>query len=605
MLHNPLILLIAAPIVMGAICVILPDRIKVFIKIAASFVCLASFAGTIFVFLKKPLVYNYDSYTVLLADNLSGFIAAAIAAFALLITIYSFGFIERSFGRYFGYVLMTLGASMGAVFANDMIVLLTFWGFLAAMLYLMVNLKGTDASAAAAKKSLIMIGGTDALMVFGLCLVWSMTKTFMMSGVRIPLSSAPAYVAYFSLAIAAFAKAGAMPFHSWLPDVAEFAPASVTAYLPASLDKLLGIYLLARISLSLFAVNGVTNTVLAVVGAVTIIFAVIIALVQHDLKRLLGYHAVSQVGYMVLGIGTGNPIGIAGGLFHMLNHAVYKSCLFLSAGSVEKRSGTADLDKLGGLAKYMPVTFAAFLVASLSISGIPPFNGFVSKWMIYQGIIASAGPKNPLWIVWLVAAMFGSALTVASFMKLLHSVFLGRPDRELKDVKEVGFAMSFPVIVLALVCFIFGVFAFILPLPVLIAPAIGLSIVYLGSWSPVIATILIITGITAGIFVYYVFRSKKTFRTVSIFVGGEDVETLGRISGTDFYDTIKDMKALGGIYKKEAAGGLDLYNITRNAVYYFTRQLQHLHNGVLPTYLVWCLLGMIGMFLVVFLRWQW
>ena len=605
MLHNPLILLIAAPIVMGAICVILPDRIKVLIKIAASLVCLASFAGTIFVFLKKPLLYNYGSYTVLLADNLSGFIAAAIAAFALLITIYSFGFIERSFGRYFGYVLMTLGASMGAVFANDMIALLTFWGFLAAMLYLMVNLKGTNASAAAAKKSLIIIGGTDALMVFGLCLVWSMTKTFMMSGVRIPLSSAPAYVAYFSLAIAAFAKAGAVPFHSWLPDVAEFAPASVTAYLPASLDKLLGIYLLARISLSLFAVNGVTNTVLAVVGAVTIIFAVIIALVQHDLKRLLGYHAVSQVGYMVLGIGTGNPIGIAGGLFHMLNHAVYKSCLFLSAGSVEKRSGTADLDKLGGLAKYMPFTFAAFLVASLSISGIPPFNGFVSKWMIYQGIIASAGPKNPLWIVWLVAAMFGSALTVASFMKLLHSVFLGRPDRELKDVKEVGFAMSFPVIVLALVCFIFGVFAFILPLPVLIAPAIGLSIVYLGSWSPVIATILIIIGITAGLFVYYDFRSKKTFRTVSIFVGGEDVETLGRISGTDFYDTIKDVKALGGIYKKEAAGDLDLYNITRNAVYYFTRQLQHLHNGVLPTYLVWCLLGMIGMFLAMFLRQQW
>ena len=602
MFHNPLILLIVGPVIAGAICLSLPDRVKIFIKLGALLVCLASFAAAIHIFLKKPIVYNYGSYTVLLADNLSGFIAVAIAAFALLITIYSFGFIERSFGRYFGYTLMTLGASMGAVFANDMIVLLTFWGVLVSLLYLMVNLKGTDDSAAAAKKSLIIIGGTDALMLFGLCLVWSMTKTFMISGLRIPLSSASAYIAYFSLAIAAFAKAGAMPFHSWLPDVAEFAPASVTAYLPASLDKLLGIYLLARISLSLFAVNRITNTVLAVVGAVTIVLAVIIALVQHDMKRLLGYHAVSQVGYMVLGIGTGNPIGIAGGLFHMLNNVIYKSCLFLSAGSVEKRCGTTDLDKLGGLAKYMPVTFAAFLTASLSISGVPPFNGFVSKWMIYQGIIESASPKNPLWIVWLVSAMFGSALTVASFMKLLHAVFLGRPDTELKDVKEAGFSMSFPVIVLALVCVIFGVLAFILPLPILIAPAIGLSIVYLGSWSPVIATILIIIGITAGLFVYSVFRSKKTFRTVQVFIGGEDVGTLGRISGTDFYNTIKDVKALGGIYKKEASGNLDLYNITRNAVYYFTRQLQRLHNGVLPTYLVWCLLGMIGMFLVIFVR---
>src|SRR4030042_5389712 len=111
------------------------------------------------------------------------------------------------------------------------------------------------------------------------------------------------------------------------------------------------------------------------------------SLIQHDLKRLLGYHAVSQVGYMVLGIGTGNPIGIAGGLFHMLNHAIYKSCLFLSGGSVEKKAGTTELDKLGGFAKIMPITFVTFVIASLAISGVPPFNGFASKWMIYQGII--------------------------------------------------------------------------------------------------------------------------------------------------------------------------------------------------------------------------
>ena len=172
------------------------------------------------------------------------------------------------------------------------------------------------------------------------------------------------------------------------------------------------------------------NTFLMAIGSLTIVCAVMMALVQHDLKRLLGYHAVSQVGYMVLGIGTGNPIGIAGGIFHMLNHAIYKSCLFLSAGAVEKKTGTTDLDKLGGLSKTMPVVYVAFLIASLAISGVPPLNGFASKWMIYQGIIETGRQGSHLWILWLMAAMFGSALTLASFMKLVHAVFLGQPSSE-------------------------------------------------------------------------------------------------------------------------------------------------------------------------------
>ena len=112
---------------------------------------------------------------------------------------------------------------------------------------------------------------------------------------------------------------------------------------------------------------------------------------------------------MVLGIGTGNPIGIAGALFHMLNNAIYKSCLFLTGGSVQHKTGTTNLDKLGGLAKLMPITFTACLIAALSISGVPPFNGFVSKWMIYQGIVELGREGSKLWVIWLAAAMFGSA----------------------------------------------------------------------------------------------------------------------------------------------------------------------------------------------------
>lgn len=183
--------------------------------------------------------------------------------------------------------------------------------------------------------------------------------------------------------------------------------------------------------------NQAMNTVLMITGSITIVAAVMMALIQHDLKKLLGYHAVSQVGYMVLGIGTGNPLGIAGGLFHMVNNAIYKSCLFLSGGAVEKRTGTTNLEKLGGFAKIMPISFVTFLIASLAISGVPPLNGFASKWLIYQGIIETVRNGGYLWVLWLVAAMFGSALTLASFMKLTHAVFLGQPSKAVNRISHI------------------------------------------------------------------------------------------------------------------------------------------------------------------------
>lgn len=600
MIHNQLLFLVALPILSGILCLTLPDRLKRLIKSIAFLVALTALAVSISVFIKKPVILQIGYSVIFIADNLSAFIGIGIALFAFLVAVYSFGFVEKSFGRYFGYLLITLGSSFGVAFTNNLIVLLVFWGMLAALLYLMVNMSGTDRAAYSAKKALIIIGGTDALMLFGIALIWSITGTFAMDKTNLPLSDAVTFAAYLSIAIAAFAKAGAMPFHSWLPDVAEDGPTPVTAYLPASLDKLLGIYLLARASLNLFVMNKISNLILLTVGAATIILAVIFALVQHDLKRLLGYHAVSQVGYMILGIGTASPIGIAGGLFHMFNNAIYKSCLFLSGGDVEKKTGTTDLAALGGLAKYMPITFTCFLVASLSISGIPPFNGFVSKWMIYQGIIESASPKDPLWIIWLTSAMFGSALTIASFMKLLHAVFLGRPSKKMKNVGEASAPMLFAIIVLAALCLLLGIFAFVFPLPVFILPAIGLPVIYLGIWKPVTATILIAVGIIAGLFIYQLVRKSK-FRTVSVFIGGEDVDKLERISGTEFYDTVKDLKGLGAIYKGEEARSLDIYSLTRKVTYFFTGALQRLHNGILPTYLVWCLLGMAVIFLVLFI----
>jgi formate hydrogenlyase subunit 3/multisubunit Na+/H+ antiporter MnhD subunit len=405
------------------------------------------------------------------------------------------------------------------------------------------------------------------------------------------------------LAIACFAKAGAMPFHTWVPDCAESAPVPVAAFLPAALDKLLGIYLLARICLNLFIMNRAMNILLMLIGAFTIIAAVMMALVQHNLKRLLGYHAVSQVGYMVLGIGTGIPIGIAGGIFHMLNNTIYKSCLFLTGGNVESKTQTAELDKLGGLSKIMPLTYTSCLIASLAISGVPPLNGFVSKWMVYQGLISQLRVMSPglriTSILCLAAAMIGSALTLASFMKLIHATFLGQAHKS-PNIRhnEVSWTMWLPCLILAVICIIFGIFAYQVPLRYLIWPILA-DKTFIGFWSPGLATILIIIGLILGLIIFKLSKLKLSFRQDSPFVGGETtVLDEGRVSGIEFYNTVKEIGPLARMYKLAEAKFFDIYDLGQKGVFRVTNLLRYLHNGVLPTYLVWCLLGMMVMFFV-------
>jgi len=545
-------------------------------------------------------------YPLLRFDSLSNFIALFVVIFTVLIFIYSSKFMQDNHGasKYYLYLIMTFIASLGVVVSNNIILLLVFWGFLGLTLYLLINTNATNEAAVTAKKSLIIIGGSDSLMILGIGVIYYLTGTFQMDKIQLPIANNPlAMIAYVCLAIGCFAKAGAMPIHSWIPDCAENAPIPVTAYLPASLDKLLGIYLLARISMDLFILNKGMQTFLLFIGAFTIVAAVMMALVQHDFKRLLGYHAVSQVGYMVLGIGTGNPVGIAGGLFHMLNNAIYKSCLFLSGGAVESKTKTSDLDKLGGLAKFMPITFVTTLIASLSISGVPPFNGFVSKWMIYQGLVELGKTGDRLWAIWLTAAMFGSALTLASFMKLIHAIFLGQRASEstAKPINEVSWQMWLPTAVLAFICIIFGVFANQIPLKYFIFPSTGQA-AFMGIWSAGLATILILIGLTIGIILFNLKGLKPTIRQDAPFIGTATIDSENRVTGTEFYNTIRELGLLGTIYKRAEQGFFDIYEQGKKITFSISGIFQYLHNGILPTYMVWYLLGMLGLFYILLFR---
>ncbi len=389
-----------------------------------------------------------------------------------------------------------------------------------------------------------------------------------------------------------------MPFHTWIPDTAKYAPVPVVAFLPASVDKLLGIYLLARVVKDMFILDIVGQSVLLILGGLTVICAVMMALVQHDIKKLLGYHAVSQVGYMVLGIGCGNPVGIAGGLFHMVNHAIYKSCLFLGAGNVEKKAGTSNIEELGGLAKFMPVTFVSTLIAALSISGIPPLNGFVSKWMVYQGAVDLVN-KTPVLTLKIIAvlsltlALIGSGLTLASFIKLISGTFLGNIR---KQVTEVNFLLYAPQVILALLCVIFGVFFYPLVFP-FITKVTGF-VRFTGIWQPAVSTGLIIAGIILGLIFFKVASAKP--RTCPVFTGGRGYDPEEEARVEDFYEEFKDLPVLKRIYELAEKKVFDIYEQGLRFVFFVIKGLRYLHNGVLPTYLVWCILGMMGLIFVFF-----
>ena len=295
--------------------------------------------------LSRHGVMTYDYASIgpvavgLRVDGLSAFVLLALSFLGLTAVSFSLRYMRGSpgVGAYYLFLLFTIAAAAGVFMAGDLMLVLFFWGFLAAVLYGMLFLGRKD-SARVAMKGFIIAAAADLLMMSGIgVLLFGLGSSQIAPELRIPLNSGPAIWAFLLLAAGALAKAGSMPFHTWIPDAAETAPASFLGFVPGAVDKLLGIYLLMRISTYIFDLSSsmAIRNVLMGIGALTILAAVLMALVQKEAYRLLSFHAVSQVGYMVLGIGTGNPIGIAGGLFHMVNNALYKSTLFYSTGAIE------------------------------------------------------------------------------------------------------------------------------------------------------------------------------------------------------------------------------------------------------------------------------
>ena len=554
----------------------------------------------------------------------------AAAGFALLVAVYSYRSMAGDYweGKFHAYLIWALGGACIVALAGDLLVLLVGWEIVTLMLFLMVNQGRGDARAGAAK-AYGMLGFADACLLMAVALLLAQPggaeNLSLTGGVRsVAELGGMGYLIYALILIAALAKAGAVPLHSWIPAAAENAPAPAMALLPAAVDKLLGIYLLAVVTLRMFTPSWPMQLALMIVGAVTILSAVLMAMMQQRLSRLIAYQTIAQVGYMLVGLGTGTALGVMGGLFHMGNCALYSSLLFLMGGAIRRAGGTDELEQLGGLARALPVTFAAGLVGAAAIAGVPPLNGFASKWLVYQGALGVASPG--LGAALLVVAVFGSALTLASVVKAMYAAFLSpAPEGPAKPpaVRE-SFLLAAPMVVLALACVLLGLWPqlgieYILRPALAGAPTTGQPVYAaaggvvtgpIGLWSPTQATGLLFIGIVLGLAFLLVSSFGRNLRVVRPFLAGEVPIPEGaapvpgrpyrdglpadrfRIPGTHFYETLARVPIVGPLLKHGQAGALDAYHWAGRHGHTFVEVLRARHTGLISLYVAWVLLGL-------------
>ena len=381
-------------------------------------------------------------------DGLSSLMLVVINLISFCATVFSIDYMKQYTAKryYYALFLLMVAGMNGVVLTGDFFNLFVFIEIASISSYALVAF-GTEAEELEASFKYMVMGCLATVFIlFGIAILYSKFGILNMiliskelTGGVDPLTK----FAFFLLVIGFFIKAAVVPFHAWLPDAHPSAPAPVSAMLSGVLIKSLGVYALVRISFSVFSFEA--SLPLAYLGIISMIVGVLLALGQMDIKRLLAYHSISQIGYILLGLGIGTPLGIIGGLFHLINHSIFKSLLFLNSGAIFYRTKTRNLEEMGGLHNVMPVTGTTSLAASLSISGLPPFNGFFSKLII---ILACVEAQHYVFAIW---AIVGSILTLASFTKVQKFAFYGE-NKNWRNIKEVPFFMCFAMVFLALLC---------------------------------------------------------------------------------------------------------------------------------------------------------
>jgi len=395
----------------------------------------------------------------LVLDRFSALLLTTVNLATFLAALYSVRYMERYTDKikYHTLFCLMLAGMNGVVITGDIFNLFVFLEIASIASYALVAF-GTEAEELeAAFKYMVMGALASSLILLALALTYGRASTLNLADPALVLGPPPfSALPLFILALFTFGfgiKAAVFPFHSWLPDAHPAAPAPISALLSGVLIKSLGVYAFARIFFNVFGAPPPFPDLAVIAGLVSMTAGALLAVGQEDMKRMLAYSSVSQVGYIVFALGIGTPLALAAALFHLVNHAVAKSLLFLAAGAVESATGTRDLRRLGGLFSKMPLVGTTSLLASLSISGVPPLAGFFSKFLIILAAVRAGRPFGAL----LAAAV--SVITLAYYLKFLRFVFFGKTRETGEAAGDPPPAMAVPIAVLGLLCLAGGLFA--------------------------------------------------------------------------------------------------------------------------------------------------
>lgn len=445
---------------------LLGKRIKNFPDILANLGTLSLLAFSLYsiklVNTYKILVYKIGGWIppigiCMVLDGLTSFMLVTVNLVSFLVTIYSIDYMKRYTDKWKFYTLfmLMLAGMNGIIVTGDLFNLFVFLEIASIASYALVAF-GTEAEELEASfKYAIMGSVASSFILLGIALIYSYTSTLNMADISLALSRKPAglivnfVVVLFLMGFGL--KAALVPFHAWLPDAHPSAPAPISAMLSGVFIKTAGVYALCRVLFNILGTSDKIMLILINLGLISMAVGAILALAQQDIKRMFAYSSISQIGYIIFALGIATPLAILGGLFHLFNHAVFKSLLFLNSGAIEYTTGTRDLKKLGGLSSRLPVTGYTSLLGSMSISGIPPLSGFWSKLII---IVAAVQAR---YFGAALIAILISIITLAYYLKFLGFTFFGRLDEDWQRIKEVPLTMRLSMIILAVICVVGGI----------------------------------------------------------------------------------------------------------------------------------------------------
>jgi len=527
--------------------------------------------------IKIAWMKEFGISTAIYADEL-GLLFSLIASFFGFISIlYSFNDMahENGIPRYYALLLIFQGAMTGLCLAGNFLFLFIFWEIVGLCSYGLIGFyKEKPESNQASFKALFITRTFGLFLLIGILMLFMLTKTLDIPTLYERAYKIKGWIGFIMILffIASMAKSVQFPLHTWLPD-ATIAPSAVTLFNEAAMVKA-GVYLMTRTFLTFMPNVFSINLTIASIGVLTLILGGFAAWMQTDLKRLLAFSTIGQIGYMFLGIGLGTALGFSGALFHFLNHALFKGLLFLCAGCVIYATGIRNLNELGGLARDMPFIMVAMLIGGLALAGIPPLNGFASKFIIYEAALDAGmrikGFVGFLFIIYCILAIFGSALSLITILKAIHAIFFGIKPKKLKNVNKVPFMMNASIFILLILCIIFGVFpqiplkAFIIPIINKLAqqPLATTILGYqtnIGFYGATFLTILLSIFLSFGFFIHYLL--VKTSIRNGIYTGGEieepylDFERI-KVSQESFMFT--PVTIFKKIYDLMLHGGIDI-----------------------------------------------